>query len=148
MLRGVTPSLRIEPRRLRAIGLLALTGGLVLAFIWQRGELAGSDALAYWTAVRRWLSGEDIYQVLPGLYVPPSGGALPYAYSPWSLYLFLPWATLPWDIAWFTWRVVNVALFAVSVAWAYERRGARTPDPLAGLRAAGAARSANPTRPR
>ncbi len=122
MLRGVTSSLRLQPRRVLAIGLLALTGGLVLAFIWQRGQLAGSDALAYWTAVRRWLTGEDIYQVLPGLYVPPSEGALPYAYAPWSLYLFLPWAALPWDIAWFTWRVVNVALFAWSVAWAYERR--------------------------
>ena len=122
MLRGVTSFLRLEPRRLLAIGLLALTGGLVLAFIWQRGELAGSDALAYWTAVRRWLSGEDIYQVLPGLNVPPSEGALPYAYAPWSLYLFLPWATLPWGVAWFAWRVVNMALFCVSVAWAYKRR--------------------------
>ncbi len=111
-----------DPRRLLAICLLALTGGLVLAFIWARGELAGSDALAYWTGVHRWLAGEDIYKVIPGLYVAPSEGALPYAYSPWSLYLFLPWALIPWDIAWFVWRAANVALFGLSVAWAYRQR--------------------------
>lgn len=111
-----------EPRRIAAIALIALVGGLVLAFIVARGELAGSDALAYWTGVRRWLAGEDIYQVIPGLYLPPTEGALPYAYSPWSLYLFLPWAALPWDIAWFVWRGVNIALFGITVFWAYERR--------------------------
>ena len=83
----------------------AITGGLVLAFLYARGELAGSDAYAYWTAVQRWLAGEDIYQVMPGLDLPPAEGALPYAYAPWSLYLFLPWALLPWDIAWIVWRV-------------------------------------------
>jgi len=111
-----------DPRRLAAVGLLGLTGGLVLAFLYARGDLAGSDAFAYWTGVHRWLSGADIYEVQPGLYVPPTEGALPYAYAPWSLYLFLPWALLPWDIAWVAWRVANVALFAGSVAWAYERR--------------------------
>ncbi|MEP7158583.1 MAG: glycosyltransferase 87 family protein [Chloroflexota bacterium] len=119
--RQVVARLR-EPRRILAIALMALTGGLVLAFIVARGELAGSDAFAYWTGVRHWLAGEDIYQVVPGLNVPPSEGALPYAYSPWSLYLFLPWAALPWDIAWFTWRAANIALFGVTVFWAYERR--------------------------
>lgn len=111
-----------DPRRIAAVVLLALAAGLVLAFIWARGQLAGSDALAYWTGVHRWLSGEDIYQVLPGLYIAPTQGALPYAYAPWSLYAFLPWALLPWDIAWFLWRAANIALFAVSVAWAYDRR--------------------------
>jgi hypothetical protein len=38
------------------------------------------------------------------------------------LYLFLPWALLPWDVAWFTWRAANVLLLGASVAWAYERR--------------------------
>lgn len=111
-----------EPRRLVAIGLLGLAGGIVLALLWARGSLAGSDALAYWTAVHRWLSGEDIYQVPPGLYVAPSEGVLPYAYAPWSLYLFLPWALLPWDVAWFAWRAANMLLLGASVAWAYERR--------------------------
>ncbi len=122
MLRGMTALVRLESRRVLAIALLAVTGGLVLAFLWERGQLAGSDAFAYWTAVHRWLSGQDIYQVTPGLDLPPSEGALPFAYAPWSLYLFLPWAALPWSIAWFAWRAVNIALFATSVAWAYERR--------------------------
>jgi len=124
------PSLRMrelavrlrQPRRLAAIVILALVGGLVLAFIYARGQLAGADALAYWTGVQRWLSGGDIYQVTPGRYLPPTEGALPYAYAPWSLYLFLPWAMLPWDVAWFTWRAANIGLFAWTVAWAYERR--------------------------
>jgi hypothetical protein len=110
-----------DPRRLLAIALIAVTGGLVFAFIYARGELAGSDALAYWAGVHRWLSGEDIYQVTPGLYVAPPV-PLPYAYAPWSLYLFLPWALIPWDIAWFVWRAANIGLFAMSVFWAYERR--------------------------
>ena len=111
-----------DPRRLLAIALIALTFGLVLAFLWARGDQAGSDAYAYWTAVHRWLAGEDIYQVVPGLYVTPTEGALPYAYSPWSLYVFLPWALLPWNIAWIVWRVAIIALFGLSVFWAYDRR--------------------------
>ena len=110
-----------DPRRLLAIALLALTGGLVFAFIYARGELAGSDALAYWTSVQRWLSGQEVYQIPPGLNVAPPT-ALPYAYAPWSLYLFLPWALIPWDIAWFVWRAANMVLFGASVAWAYQRR--------------------------
>ena len=80
------------------------------------------DALAYWTGVRHWWGGQDIYHVIPGLTCRPAEGALPYAYAPWSLYLFAPWALLPWDIAWFVWRMANVVLFAWSVAWAYDRR--------------------------
>jgi hypothetical protein len=38
------------------------------------------------------------------------------------LYLFLPWALLPWNLAWIVWRLANVVLFAVTVAWAYDRR--------------------------
>ncbi|MEO8625476.1 MAG: glycosyltransferase family 87 protein [Candidatus Limnocylindrales bacterium] len=118
----MTALMRLSPGRIGAILLLALTGGVVFALLWQRGQLAGSDAFAYWTAVHRWLGGQDIYQVIPGLNVPPSEGPLPFAYAPWSLYLFLPWAALPWDIAWFVWRAANIALFAWSVAWAYDRR--------------------------
>jgi hypothetical protein len=111
-----------DPRRLAAIAIIAVTAGIVLAFLIARGQLAGSDALAYWTGVRNWLSGADIYHVIPGNYIAPTEGALPYAYAPWSLYTFLPFAALPWDIAWFGWRLINIALFACSVAWAYDRR--------------------------
>ena len=54
--------------------------------------------------------------------MPPSEGALPYAYAPWSLYLFLPWALLPWNIAWIVWRAAMILLFGASVFWAYDRR--------------------------
>lgn len=111
-----------DPRRLAAIVLIGASAGIVVAFLIARGELAGSDALAYWTGVHNWLNGADIYHVIPGNYIPPSEGALPYAYAPWSLYLFLPWALLPWDVAWVVWRAANIVLFACSVAWAYDRR--------------------------
>ncbi len=110
---GLLTRLR-DPRRLLAIALLAITGGLVFAFIYARGELAGSDALAYWKSVQLWLSGADPYAT--------PAGVLPYAYAPWSLFVFLPWALIPWDIAWFVWRAANIALFGASVAWAYKRR--------------------------
>lgn len=103
-----------EPRRIAAIGLLALTGGIVLAFLVARGELAGSDARAYWAGVRLWVSGEDPFH--------PRGPFLPYVYAPWSIPLFLPWAALPWTVAWFVWRGMNVLLLMWSIAWAYERR--------------------------
>lgn len=115
-----------DPRRIAAIVLIGMTIGVVVAFLWARGQLAGSDALAYWTAVHHWLAGADIYHVVPGRYIPPTEGALPYAYAPWSLYLFLPWAALPWDLAWFVWRAANIGLFAYSVAWAYDRRALGT----------------------
>ena len=72
--------------------------------------------------MQRWLHGEDIYQVLPGLYVAPKDGVLPYAYAPWSVYVFLPIGLIPWDIYWPLWRVANIVLFAMSVGWAYQRR--------------------------
>ncbi len=103
-----------DPRRLAAILLLALTGGIILAFLYARGELAGADARAYWVAVRVWLGGGNPYD--------PGAPFLPYAYAPWMLYLFLPWALLPWTMAWFFWRALSVCLFAWSVSWAYERR--------------------------
>jgi hypothetical protein len=47
---------------------------------------------------------------------------LPYVYAPWSVPLFLPWALLPWDVAWILWRGVNVLLLVWSAAWAYQRQ--------------------------
>lgn len=114
-----------DPRRLVAILLLALTGGLTLAFLYARGELGGSDALAYWTSVRIWLAGGDPF-VAPEPF-------LPWAYAPWTLYLFLPWALLPWSVAWFLWRAVNIALFAWTVGWAYRRRPLTTAVIVAAL---------------
>ena len=109
------PDLRFlrEPRHLLAIALLALSGGAVLTFLVVRGDLAGSDALAYWAGVRTWVGGGDPFH--------PSGPFLPYVYAPWSLPLFLPWAALPWNVAWFVWRGVNVLLLLWTGGWAYRR---------------------------
>src|SRR5262245_30064763 len=46
---------------------------------------------------------------------------LPYVYVPWSVPLLLPWALLPWDVAWFLLRGLNVILLLWTAAWAYRQ---------------------------
>ena len=101
-----------QPRHIAAIVLLAIAAGIGFASLFARGELAGADARAYWAAVRIWLNGGDPYH--------PTGPFMPYVYAPWVLPAFVPWALLPWDVAWFVWRAANVVLLAWSVGWAYR----------------------------
>ena len=61
-----------------------------------------------------WLNGGDPYH--------PTGPFLPYVYAPWMLPLFVPWATLPWDVAWFVWRGGTILLLLWTIHWAYRRR--------------------------
>ena len=103
-----------EPRRVLAMGILIIAFALAIAGMTARGETAGADAQAYWAAVRIWLEGGDPYH--------PVGPFLPYVYAPWMLPLFAPWATLPWDAAWFVYRGVTILLLLWSVRWAYARR--------------------------
>jgi hypothetical protein len=103
-----------QPRHVAAILLLGIAGGLVIAALFARGELAGADARAYWAAVRIWLNGGDPYH--------PVGPFMPYTYAPWLLPGFVPWALLPWDVAWFTWRAANVVLLLWTIGWAYRLR--------------------------
>ena len=103
-----------DRRRLLAIFLLALAGGIGLAGMFARGELGGVDARAYWAAVRIWLNGGDPYH--------PASPFMPYVYAPWLLPAFTPWALLPWDVAWFVWRGGTILLLLWTVAWAYRRR--------------------------
>ncbi len=103
-----------EPRRIAAIILLSLTFALILSGMIARGEAGGADARAYWAGVRIWLNGGDPYH--------PTGPFLPYVYAPWMLPLFTPWAALPWDVAWFAWRVGTILLLLWTIDWAYRRR--------------------------
>jgi hypothetical protein len=103
-----------EPRRWLMIGLLGLAAGVVLAALIARGEAAGADARAYWAAGRVMLGGGDPYH--------PTGPFMPYVYAPWLLPFFLPWALLPWDVAWFVWRGVTIIGLLWSLDWAYRRR--------------------------
>jgi hypothetical protein len=103
-----------SPRRVLAMVLIAAWFGLAIAGMVARGDNAGSDAQAYWAAVRIWLEGGDPYH--------PTGPFLPYVYAPWMLPLFAPWALLPWEVAWFTWRGATLLLFLWSIRWAYTRR--------------------------
>jgi hypothetical protein len=103
-----------DPRRLGLALILAVVAGVMLAGLIARGEAAGADTRAYWAAGRLWLSGGDPYH--------PTGPFMPYVYSPWMLPFFVPWALMPWDVAWFVWRGGTVIGLLWSVHWAYARR--------------------------
>ena len=103
-----------EPRRIAAMAILIVSFALALAGMTARGDTAGADAQAYWAAVRIWLEGGDPYH--------PLGPFLPYVYAPWMLPLFIPWALLPWEVAWFAWRGATILLLLWSIRWAYARR--------------------------
>lgn len=107
-----------QPRHVVAIILLGVVAGMGVAMLYARGELAGADARAYWAAVRIWLNGGDPYH--------PTGPFMPYVYAPWLLPLFVPWALLPWEVAWFAWRAANLVLLAWSIGWAYRLRPVAT----------------------
>jgi Glycosyltransferase family 87 len=100
--------------RIVAMAILIVVGGCIAAGIIARGDPAGSDARAYWAAVRIWLNGGDPYH--------PAGPFLPYVYAPWMLPLFTPWALLPWDVAWVVWRGSAILLLFWTVDWGYRRR--------------------------
>ncbi len=103
-----------DPKRLAAILILVICGAAVVTWLLARGDLVGSDARAYWGGVRLWLGGGDPLD--------PPPPYLPYVYWSWSLPLFTPWAALPWETAWFVYRVFNIILFIWSAAWAYRQR--------------------------
>jgi Glycosyltransferase family 87 len=102
-----------DPRRLAAILILVVCGSAIAVWIMVRGDLVGADARAYWGGVRLWLGGGDPLD--------PPPPYMPYVYWPWSLPLFTPWAALPWETAWFVYRLFSVIVFLWSVTWAYRR---------------------------
>jgi Glycosyltransferase family 87 len=114
-----------DRRRILAIILVAITFSLIAAGILARGETAGADARAYWAGVRLWLNGGDPYH--------PTGPFLPYVYAPWMLPLFVPWALLPWDVAWVVWRGGTLLLLLWTFHWAYRRRPLTTAVIVAAL---------------
>ncbi len=103
-----------EPQRLIAMAILIVVFAVLLAAMAARADTAGADARAYWAAVRVWLDGGDPYH--------PTGPFLPYVYAPWMLPLFVPWAMLPWEAAWFLWRGGAILLLLWTIRWAYARR--------------------------
>jgi hypothetical protein len=102
-----------DPHHVAAVILLSATFALLLSGMIARGEAGGADARAYWAGVRIWLNGGDPYH--------PTGPFLPYVYAPWMLPMFTPWAALPWDVAWFAWRVGTILLLLWTIDWAYRR---------------------------
>jgi hypothetical protein len=102
-----------DPARIAAIVILVVCGASIVVWITARGDLVGADARAYWGGVRLWLGG--------GNPLDPPPPYMPYVYWPWSLPVFTPWAALPWDTAWFVYRIVNILFFVWSAAWAYRQ---------------------------
>jgi len=107
-------TLRHDRARLAAVLITGIVGGLMVTCLVAHDRGAGADAFAYWTAVRTWLAGGDPYH--------PVAAVWPYAYPIWLLPIFLPWALLPWPVAWAIWRTAMVVLFCWSFVWAYQRR--------------------------
>ena len=103
-----------EPHHAQVALIITGVALLTLAGMVIRGEAGGVDTQAYWAAGRLWLTGGDPYH--------PSGALLPYVYAPWQLPLFVPWALLPWNLAWFLWRALTILGLLASARWAYVRR--------------------------
>jgi hypothetical protein len=108
--------------RLAAIALIAVVIGVIAAVLWMHRDASGSDAYAYWAGVHVWLAGGDPYQI--------HAGALPWHYPPWMMPLLLPWALVPWNVAWPVWRILTIVPLLLSLRWAFQRR------PMATARAA------------
>ena len=106
--------LRSDRQRCAAVLITGIVGGLMVTCLVAHDSGAGADAFAYWTAVRTWLAGGDPYH--------PVAAVWPYAYPIWMLPIFLPWALLPWPLAWAIWRTAMIFLFCWSFVWAYQRR--------------------------
>lgn len=119
--------LRGDRQRLSAVLIAGIVGGLMMTCLVAHERGSGADAFAYWTAVRTWLAGGDPYH--------PVAAVWPYAYPIWMLPIFLPWALLPWPLAWAIWRTAMIVLFCWSFVWAYQRRPLPTAIMLAVLAA-------------
>jgi hypothetical protein len=123
-LRRQTSRLR-DRRRIAAVIATSVSFAVIATLLVARGDTAGVDAQAYWAAARAWLAGGDPYE--------PGGPYLPYVYPPWMLPLFVPWALLPWDVAWFVWRGGTILLLLATYDWAYRRHPLRSSLILAAL---------------
>lgn len=118
-------SLLRDQRRIAAVLISSASIALIAVLLFARGDAAGADSQAYWAAARAWLVGGNPYDT--------SGPYLPYVYPSWMLPLFVPWALLPWEVAWFVWRGGTILLLLASYHWAYRREPLRSSVILAAL---------------
>ncbi len=117
-------SVGVPQLRAAAYAIIGLTWAVLFAVMLWRGAAAGIDAHAYWLGSRTWLAGGDPYT-----------GTCPlcYAYAPWAVPIFAPWALLPWPLAFVVWRLATVAGLAWSTVWAARRRPILTAIAFAAL---------------
>ena len=100
---GLGSTLREHPGRMYFASLPVLTAAVAVLLV----ELGGHflDLEVYRLGVQTWLSGGDIYGVLPPTSV---GRVLPFIYPPFAALLMVPLTVIGWVAAW-------VSLFAVSL---------------------------------
>jgi hypothetical protein len=110
--------------RTAAWGTIGLTWLVLIGVMVWRGDAAGVDTLAYWLGTRTWLAGGD-----------PYAGTCPlcYAYAPWAVPIFAPWALLPFSLAFGLWRAVTIIGLGWTTIWAGRRRPVLTALLFAGI---------------
>lgn len=107
---GLGSSLREHPQRVYILSVPLLIATVALLVV----ELGGYflDLEVYRLGVQTWLSGGDLYGVLPPTSV---GRVLPFIYPPFAALLMVPLTVTGWVFAWVSLFVVSLVSLAVTM---------------------------------
>jgi alpha-1,2-mannosyltransferase len=107
---GLGTRLRERPGLIYPISLPVLAVAIVALLVSLHGHFL--DLEVYRLGVSAWLSGGDLYGVLP----PTSAGiVLPFIYPPFAAVLMVPLAVTGWTVAWVALFIVSMLSLAVTV---------------------------------
>jgi alpha-1,2-mannosyltransferase len=101
--------LREHPGRVYRLSVPLLVAAVTTLLVLLGGHFL--DLEVYRLGVRTWLSGGDIYGVLP---VTSAGIVLPFIYPPFAALLMVPLTVTGWAFAWVTMFVASLASLAVT----------------------------------
>lgn len=129
---GAAPSSRERVMRLAWVTLVVLVLALFAVRLVADGPY-GKDFTSFLTGGRMLLAGQagDLYDLaaqakaqrpIAGPYV-YEGGVLPFIYPPYVAALFVPFALIPPDVAYYLWTTLQGVLLLVFVAWAMRSFG-------------------------
>lgn len=108
--RELGTAVREHPRRIYFVSLPLLVAAVAVLLVQLGGYFL--DLEVYRLGVRAWLSGGDIYGVLPPTSV---GRVLPFIYPPFAALLMVPLTVTGWVAAWVSLFVVSLASLAVTL---------------------------------
>lgn len=109
-LAGLGSQLRERPGRIYPVSLPVLAAAIVAVLVDLQGHFL--DLEVYRLGVTAWLSGGDLYGVLP----PTSAGiVLPFIYPPFAAVLMVPLAVTGWTVAWVALFIASLLSLAVTV---------------------------------